>query len=103
MMFWQLFPRYGSMLSTLHYRSYHWPLLLCVLVDTSLSAALAAPVPDLGLQKREAPAVPPLTDFQVSPPILIPTGKRDQYGCVHTQLLMEHVFAFSYGAPFVGR
>lgn len=43
-----------------------------------------------------------LVNFQVYEPVVTPTGPNDELGCVHTQLLMEHVFAFSYGSPFVG-
>lgn len=90
------------MLSTLHSRSCRSLLLLCVVVAPSLSASLAPESPDHGLGKRQTPPILPLVDFQVSEPILIPTGTSDRYGCVHTQLLMDHVFAFSYGRPFVG-
>ncbi|KAI4169276.1 MAG: hypothetical protein LQ348_007309 [Seirophora lacunosa] len=58
--------------------------------------------PDYALGKRQTPIIPPLVNLQVSEPILTPVGDSDQYGCIHTQLLMDHVFAFSYGKPFVG-
>jgi len=41
--------------------------------------------------------------FQVHEPVLTPAAPSDQYGCVYTELLMEHSFAFSYGKPFVGQ
>ena len=47
---------------------------------------------------QEKPEVP----FQVAEPVLHPQPPRDEHGCVYTQLLMQHVFGFSYGHPFVG-
>ena len=44
----------------------------------------------------------PIVPFQVAEPVLHPEPPRDEHGCVHTQLLMQHVFGFSYGHPFVG-
>ena len=47
----------------------------------------------------------PLITFQVAKPVVVPEigdGKRKNDKCVHTMVLMEHVFAFSYGKPFVG-
>lgn len=41
--------------------------------------------------------------FQVHEPVLTPVEPSDQYGCVYTELLMEHSFAFSYGKPFIGQ
>lgn len=58
--------------------------------------------PDGAIGKRQAPAPSPLVDFQVYEPVLTPSGTAGQYGCVYTQLLMDHVFAYSYGIPFVG-
>lgn len=58
--------------------------------------------PNASLGKRQSPAPSPLVDFQVYEPVLTPSGTADQYGCVYTQLLMDHVFAYSYGMPFVG-
>ena len=54
------------------------------------------------LWTRQAPAVGPLVDFQVSEPVLTPSSASDQYGCIYTKKLMSHEFANSYGAPFVG-
>ena len=54
-------------------------------------------------QKRQAPTTTPLVDFQVSQPVLTPSGTSDEFGCIHTQTLMSHVFANSYGVPFVGK
>ena len=57
-------------------------------------------LPDLWT--RQAPAVGPLVDFQVSEPVLTPSGASDQYGCIYTKKLMSYEFANSYGHPFVG-
>ena len=57
---------------------------------------------DITLQKRQ-PLPSPLVDFQVSQPVLTPSGLSDQHGCISTTTLMEYEFANSYGAPFVGR
>ncbi len=59
---------------------------------------------DYSVQKLEsAVESSTLVNFQVHEPVLTPTGPSDELGCVHSQLLMEHVFAFSYGNPFVGK
>jgi hypothetical protein len=63
---------------------------------------LAALVPKDVLPKRQAPAAAPLVDFQVSEPVLTPSGTSDQYGCIYTKELMSYEFGNSYGAPFVG-
>ncbi|KAL9597472.1 MAG: hypothetical protein Q9219_005105 [cf. Caloplaca sp. 3 TL-2023] len=76
--------------------------LLCVLVGLLFATTSAYHDPDVELGKRQAPAAQPLVTFQVSEPVLVPTGDSNQYGCVRTQLLMDYVFAFSYGKPFVG-
>lgn len=34
--------------------------------------------------------------------MVVPEAKEGGDDCVHTKVLMEHVFAFSYGKPFVG-
>lgn len=70
----------------------HWPVNALVLLS-----------PNNAFHQREISTATPLVDFQVSQPILTPTGTNDQYGCIYTQTLMSHVFANSYGAPFVGR
>lgn len=44
----------------------------------------------------------PLVTFQVAEPVTIPSGESQENPCVHKKVLMEHVFAFSYGQPFVG-
>ncbi|KAL8851861.1 MAG: hypothetical protein Q9221_003287 [Calogaya cf. arnoldii] len=89
--------------------SCHLLFLLCVLVAPSSSTAFSYADPDRGLAKRQLSTTPPLPAFQapeplavfqVQDPILIPTATEP--GCVYTQLLMEHEFAFSYGKPFVG-
>ncbi|KAL8775906.1 MAG: hypothetical protein Q9194_003512 [Teloschistes cf. exilis] len=78
------------------------PLASCVLVASSLSTALPHASPDHRYDKRQTSPSSPLVNFQVSEPILTPPGNANQYGCIHSQLLMEHDFAFSYGKPFVG-
>ncbi|MCJ1271763.1 hypothetical protein MMC22_011668 [Lobaria immixta] len=76
-------------------------LFLCVLASLARSAVIAQ-APDSLLQIRQAAETSPLVNFQVYEPVLTPTGPSDEYGCVYTKLLMDHVFAFSYGKPFVG-
>lgn len=76
-------------------------LFLCVLISISRCEVVEKP-PDSLLQVRQVAETSPLTDFQVYEPVLTPTGPNDKYGCVYTKLLMDHVFAFSYGNPFVG-
>lgn len=44
----------------------------------------------------------PLVTFQVAEPVVVPAAKDKGQDCVRTVLLMKHVFAFSYGKPFVG-
>ena len=80
-----------------------YPLLLCVFAAFSVQAGRLEPQPDHAIRERQTtPAASPLVDFQVYEPVLTPSGSSDQYGCIHTQLLMDHVFGFSYGKPFVG-
>ena len=81
----------------------HCLLYLYVFALPSAAKARSLQTPDNALQQRQTPAPAPLVDFQVSQPILTPSGTSDQYGCIHTQTLMDHVFSNSYGAPFVGR
>lgn len=76
-------------------------LLLCVITFVKQNAVLCQD-PDIALEARQAPAISPLVNFQVHEPVFTPTGTGDKHGCVHTELLMDHVFAFSYGVPFVG-
>ena len=77
--------------------------LLCVFAALSRHITGSEAHPDYVVETRQAPlAASPLVDFQVYEPVLTPTGPTNQYGCVYTQLLMEHVFGFSYGMPFVG-
>lgn len=75
--------------------------LLCVLMSLSRSAVVEK-APNSLLQVRQAAETSPLVNFQVNQPVLTPTGPNDEYGCVYSKLLMDHVFAFSYGSPFVG-
>lgn len=91
-----------SMLTSVESHSCRLLFLLCVLVAPSLSAAFSHTDPDRGPVKRQTPATPPLVAFQVQNPVLVPTANGNQSGCVHTQVLMDHEFAFSYGKPFVG-
>ena len=78
-------------------------LLLCVATALSVQHARPTALPDDVTRKRQTTRAPsPLVDFQVYAPILTPSGNANQYGCIHDQLLMDHVFAFSYGKPFVG-
>ena len=65
--------------------------------------ALSFSSPNHALPKRQDPTTTPLVDFQVSQPVLTPSGTSDEFGCIYTQTLMSHVFANSYGAPFVGK
>lgn len=44
-----------------------------------------------------------LITFQVAKPVVVPEAKEGRDDCVHTEVLMEHVFGFSYGKPFVGK
>ena len=72
-------------------------LLLWVSAALSVQSAISVSRPD-ALPKRQAASATALVDFQVYEPVLTPTGAAGE--C--SQLLMEHVFAFSYGRPFVG-
>ena len=78
---------------------------LCVSMLPWLQNVLAQQLPNIDIWKRQTPAPSSsvLVDFQVVEPVLTPTGSGDQYGCVYTQLLMDHSFGYSYGQPFVGR
>lgn len=75
--------------------------LLCVFVIFSKQDTDVGQSPNKSLQENQVSASP-LVNFQVNEPILTPNsdGSKD---CVYTVQLMDHVFAFSYGAPFVGR
>lgn len=78
-------------------------LFLCVFASSWVHAGVLKTFPDNAIRPRQAaPAAPPLVDFQVYEPVLTPSGSADQYGCIYTKLLMDHVFGFSYGKPFVG-
>ncbi|CAO1601988.1 hypothetical protein XANCAGTX0491_005624 [Xanthoria calcicola] len=90
------------MLTSLGLNSCHSLFLLCVLVASLLPRAFSHADPDRGLAKRQVSTPPPLVVFQVQDPIIIPTTNGNQSGCVETQLLMDHEFAFSYGKPFIG-
>ena len=77
--------------------------LLCVFAALLCHTGLSEVHPDNVARKRQAaPAASPLVNFQVSEPVLTPSGTSNQNGCIYEQLLMDHVFAFSYGKPFVG-
>jgi len=98
-----------------------------VLYRSSLALCTQVPLPhtilptvrSLGKYARQA-ARPLLVDFQVYPPVLVPTPAGDvltngstgsiptvvpaeTFGCVVYETLMVHEFAESYGAPFVGK
>lgn len=75
---------------------------LCVFL-LALSCAAASPVvSNLAPANSQPPAHAPLVDFQVSEPVLTPTGSSNENGCVYSQVLMSHVFANSYGVPYTG-
>ena len=78
-------------------------LLLCVFAALAQHTTGSKAHPDYVVRSPQAPsAASPLVDFQVYEPVLTPAGSTNQYGCVYTRLLMEHVFGFSYGKPYVG-
>lgn len=85
-------------------------LFLLLWVSTTATSQLCRnavynSIPDELLGKRQQQHLQksgPLEAFQVTEPVLNPVPPGDKHGCVHTQLLMQHVFAFSYGHPFVG-
>jgi hypothetical protein len=68
------------------------------------------------MRLSSAPAAHPFLEvFQVYQPVFGPSHgpsdvsrwiadatSSDKSGCIHTSVLMDHVFAFSYGHPFVG-
>ena len=82
--------------------SLHSLFFLWVIALQRTQCAAAWNRPDDAIEKRQALGPSPLVDFQVYEPVLTPSGTTDQYGCIYTQLLMDHVFAYSYGMPFVG-
>lgn len=83
-------------------------LILCVSTATAVEArreAVYDNIPDEFLGKRQRHPLPEagsIEAFQVAEPVISPDPPKDEHGCVQTQLLMQHVFAFSYGHPFVG-
>ncbi len=96
---------------------YRSSVALCIQVP--LPHAILPTVESLGNYARQA-ARPLLVDFQVYPPVLIPTPAGDvltngstgsvptvvpvqTFGCVIYETLMVYEFAKSYGAPFVGK
>lgn len=101
-----------------------WPWLgICLVVFSGLGLSLRnlcahAEEPTFASHVKRA-ATPLLNVFQVYPPVLTPTSQGlaltngssgfpaathpgATSGCVAQQVLMDHVFAFSYGMPFVG-
>ncbi len=77
--------------------------LLCVYFIVSFSTPALVPISDSSLIKIRKPAESnPLVTFQVATPVPLRSGDSKGDECVHTTLLMDHVFAFSYGQPFVG-
>ena len=81
---------------------FHYLLCLYVFIWQCAANTFSFQAPNDALQTRQSPATP-LVDFQVSQPILTPSGTSDQYGCIYTQTLMTYVFSNSYNAPFVGQ
>jgi len=77
-------------------------LTIYILSDLSLPGILYSRGLDVAIITRQA-SVSVLEVFQVHEPVFTPAGTSDQYGCVYTEVLMEHSFAFSYGVPFVGK
>ncbi|KAI9816272.1 MAG: hypothetical protein M1827_001874 [Pycnora praestabilis] len=67
----------------------------------SIQGARTSWRPDAALIKRNATSGI-TTDFQVYEPVLTPIEPSNQYGCIYTRVLMQHSFANSYGAPFIG-
>ena len=76
---------------------------LCVFILSFSSEAAAPASSDFDHSKRQSTAAAPLVDFQVSEPVLTPTGSSNENGCVFSQVLMTHVFDNSYGNPFMGQ
>ena len=72
-------------------------LSLCVQYVASSRGPWTASNSPLERRQNLLNASAPLVNFQVYQPVLTPEPAK----C--TQLLMEHVFAFSYGHPFVGK
>ena len=78
-------------------------IILCVLFALpSISRASRSRTPNDEISKRQSATSALLSVFAVYEPVLTPTGSSDQYGCIYTELLMDHVFGYSYGMPFVG-
>lgn len=79
-------------------------IVLCVHVVLASGFAPARAIPDYQLAPRQdTPTSAPLVDFQVYEPVLTPESGFTPEPTECTQLLMDHVFAFSYGRPFVGK
>lgn len=86
---------------------------MCVfMVMMMLSVAVASPVfqnlvpadiqSEFPGSQSQSQSQEPLVSFQVTEPVVTPTGSHDEYGCVVSQVLMSHVFAKSYGVPYTG-
>ena len=54
------------------------------------------------LQQDSQQSAIPALQFEVHPPVFTPEEEGTSNGCIHSQTLMEHTFANSYGAPFIG-
>ena len=78
-------------------------IFLCVSTTSVIATLIRPDPPDITIK---APSSgndsAPLVNFQVHEPVFTPIGLKSGPSCVHTQTLMEHDFAFSYGHPFVG-
>ena len=77
--------------------------ILCVYMAPGWQHTDWVQISDGSLHSRQESRTAPLVDFQVAAPVLTPTSPSTDGDCVYTQELMSHVFAFSYGIPFVGR
>lgn len=72
----------------------------CIFI--ALSSFITSAVTHGSHQKRQGEGPAPLVNFQVTEPIFAPNQSSNQYGCIHTQTLMSHVFESSDGHPFIG-
>ena len=85
---------------------------MCVFMMMMLSMAVASPVfqnlvpadiqSEFPGSQSQSQSQEPLVNFQVTEPVVTPTGSHDEYGCVVSQVLMSHVFTNSYGVPYTG-
>ncbi|KAI6367218.1 hypothetical protein MCOR25_004956 [Pyricularia grisea] len=66
------------------------------------TASSVLPKRQVGIPGLTTPLRPVLQCFEVSQPVLTPANSTRAGGASCSARLMEHVFAFSYGKPFVG-